>query len=285
MIGVAGCVVPDPPAVIAAVAASLANFASAVGRAEGGQLHRESRATWFMSGAPVPLLNGILSSELTPELLTHEALRLVRRFQGMGVPFRWWVGPDPQVMGLADPLGGLGVERLESAIGMAAPLFESSQRIPEVPGLLVERVRDRQGLRIFANVLRRGELGGSESEEHELVRVFASTLASSSTASTLLLGLQDGRPVGCAKLDFGTEHASLSCIATVPESRRQGVASTLIVGAMREAAAARKSFLVVLSNAASVSLARKLGFAEYCAYDVYEWRPVPMAAPAPVALL
>ena len=78
-------------------------------------------------------------------------------------------------------------------------------------------------------------------------------------------------PVTIASLLFHAGVAGIYGIATVPQSRRQGVAAAITLHALHEARRRGYRIAVLSPTEMSDALYRRIGFQEYCKLSHYEW--------------
>jgi len=88
------------------------------------------------------------------------------------------------------------------------------------------------------------------------------------------VGLMSGVPASCATMFKAFDMAGIYCVATVPEMRRKGVATALIVNALREARDEGYKTGLLQAKAMGASVYRRIGFVDQpCRISWYVWSP------------
>src|SRR5438093_12951514 len=85
------------------------------------------------------------------------------------------------------------------------------------------------------------------------------------------IGWLYGEPVTIASLLFHAGVAGIYGIATIPQSRRQGVAAAMTLHALHEGIKRGYRIAVLSPTEMSYALYRRIGFQEYCKLIHYEW--------------
>jgi GNAT superfamily N-acetyltransferase len=95
----------------------------------------------------------------------------------------------------------------------------------------------------------------------------------------LLLGTRDGEPVATAALLFGGGVAAIEDVVTLPGRRRQGIGAAITLAAARAARDQGYRVAVLTASPMGITIYRRLGFRDYCAFSTYEWHPASSAEP------
>ena len=93
------------PEFAAAFEANFADFFTTFGLMPGGEVHRDDGITWFASGFPLDLINGVvqtrLPEDLGPERVRERCEAVLARLAARAVPALWWLTPLSRPLDLA----------------------------------------------------------------------------------------------------------------------------------------------------------------------------------------
>ena len=236
----------------------------------------------YLTGIPHPLFNGVLRADLQIEEADRVIEETLARFHACGVPMVWVTGPSSQPSDLGCRLQAQGLVQVErpgvgtEELGMAADLLALNEAGPAPSDLTIQPVEAAVTGRHWAEAVRRGfdfpqevadgwfDLHDTQSP-HETLRHF--------------VGLRQGEPIATASLLLDGGVAGIYNLSTVPDHRRQGIGTAMLLHACRAARAAGYRVGVLITCPAGASLYRRIGFAEQCLFSVY-YSP---AAPRPAA--
>lgn len=272
-----------PASLAVAVEANVAEWQLHFARLPGGEVHEESGVTWYATGRPSSLLNGVVRTRLRGAARADE---LVAEFARRGVTMGWWTGPSTRPAHLGVRLKRAGLRRVYDAPGMVADLDDvataaraaSASPAGAAPaGLHVERVRDAAALELWLDA---GQRLPSPGPVRALGREVNALLALDPDGPLRhYVGLLDGAPVAKATVFFGSGAAGAPAAAGVynllvhPDLRRRGIGAAMTAAPLREARALGYQLGVLASSAMAVGLYRRLGFRECARLGMYELRP------------
>ena len=267
---------PTTALVRAIEANELERFAH-VSRLPGGEFHRSSRLTWFLTGIPYLLFNGVLSAHLPSENVDRSIARVLAPFAARKLPMFWMTGPSTQPNDLGQRLLAAGLSDPGELVGMAADLATLRVVGPAPPGLIIERVRDRRTLQRWVGAYCAGfaypaDVGRS------FFAVFAGLGLSARSPLLHYLGLVAGEPVATASAFLGAGVVGIYSVATLPAWRRQGIGAAMTLAPLRAARSCGYQIGILHAEPAGLSLYRRLGFREYCTLHPYLWSPEPGGA-------
>ncbi len=156
--------------------------------------------------------------------------------------------------------------------GMAADLLALPEDRPVPAGLTIERVRDERDLALWTRTLATG-FGEGEREAAWVGEMYRRIGLDDRAPWRHYLGRLGGEPVATASLFLGAGVAGIYFVFTVPQARRRGIGAAITLAALREARALGYRIGVLGSSAMGYGVYQRLGFREYCAFGIYEWRP------------
>lgn len=247
------------------------------GRLPGGEFHRGPRLTWFLTGIPYLLFNGILDACLPPDDLDQHIVRAVAPFAARSLPMFWMTGPSTQPNDLGQHLLATGFNDPGELVGMAAELTTLREDRPAPPDLVIERVRDTPMLHRWARAFTAG-FGYPSDVGHYFLTAFSGLGLEVQSPLAHYLGLVAGEPVATASAFLGAGVVGIYGVTTVPAWQRKGIGTAMTLAALRDAQVFGYRFGILHAEPAGLSLYRRLGFREYCTLHPYLWSPAPAGA-------
>lgn len=260
----------SPRALTAAIEDNTAEFLMRLGTAGGGEQRDDGTVRWSIGGSPIDYHNCVVGADLEPaeaDTVVAESARLMRE---RGVPGCWHVGPSMRPADLGERLLRAGFRYGGEEPGMAVDLRLVPHR--ELADLHVRRVRDKGELSVWARTLARG-FGEGAREADWVEEVYGRLGFAANGLWRHYLGFTDGEPMATSSLFLGGGVAGIYFVMTVPEARRQGIGAAITAAALHDAAAHGYRIGVLAASAAGRRVYARLGFAEYCRFDLYEWSP------------
>jgi GNAT superfamily N-acetyltransferase len=257
-------------AVVRAIVGHDAFLVTTLVRLSGVELHEDADATWYLSGIPESLFNGVISTAMTDEDADRRIDELLGGFSDAGVPALWWVGPFSTP---ADLAGRLAWRRLTRAAlpGMALDLGRLAE-VSAPEGLRIEVVADDAGIDAWLEA-------SSEAFEipvahRDRYRRTPEAVLGGDVPGWCVTGWVGGRPVATAMVCVGTGVAGLSNITTVASHRRRGLGAAVTSRALAMARDRGYRTAVLTSTSSGQPLYERLGFVERCRVDVFEFTPL-----------
>lgn len=261
-------------ALVRAIEANEFNRFAYFSRLPGGELHRGSRLTWFLTGIPYLLFNGVIDARLPPDDLDQRIARALAPFAARNLPMFWMTGPSTQPDDLGQRLLAAGLRDPGELVGMAADLATLQENEPAPPELTIAHVRDTSMLERWIDAFSAG-FGYPPDVGSNFFAVFAGLGLEARSPLAHYLGLVAGEPVAATSAFFGAGVAGIYSVTTLPAWRRQGIGAAMTLAPLRDAQLRGYHIGVLHAEPAGLSLYRRLGFREYCALHPYLWLPVP----------
>lgn len=224
------------------------------------------------SGLRCDTFNFICRARLTPATARAAAAEAIASFAQVERPFAWWLGPADRPRDLGLVLEGLGLQRAETELAMAAPLAAVPAQVDEVPGLEVRRVRTRDEL----DTLARLAAANWTPPDPDVLTFYdraAGVLLDPACPQWFYLGYLDGEPVATAEAALHAGTVALFGIATLPPFRNRGIGSRMTWQPLRDASAAGCDLAALQAADAGVGLYRRLGFAPFGEITEYKLPP------------
>jgi GNAT superfamily N-acetyltransferase len=258
---------PSPPELVVELEESHARFLrDVVGSASGAAAGPVRR---FRSGLPSPLLNGslwagdVVSADSLPGIAKEIVLA--------GGPASLWV-PDRLVTGrTARELVSLGLVRTPTWSGLALDLRAADQ-LHDPPGaFLVQESHDLESDRMFTRTWNQAAIEVPEAAEAVLSEKVESARAHGVVRP--LIAWSHAAPAAVCLLSRSGRSVALHGICTIPTVRRHGIASALVLHALRTAHAEGAEYAIATAPAPATEMLRGLGFLVYTGWERFEWRP------------
>ncbi len=265
----------SPAALAAAIQENEIAFWLYRARVAGWAIHEDAGLTWYESGIRGAMDNGVMRTRLRPDEADRRIEQTQAYFAERDLPLIWWGGPARTPTDLAARLEAHGFVSLGDDPGMASDLHALVENLPAPRGLSIERVADDESLTEWIVALRVANGGAAPS-----LPLSARTITLNRPASyalddpyRLYLARLDGRPVATAALQVAAGVAGLYCVATVPQARRQGIGSAIVLASLRDARAAGYRVGVLGASPMGYGVYRRLGFEQYCVLQSHTWDP------------
>ena len=265
-------------ALIEAIQENEAAFWLGRARLAGWEVHEEPGLTWYRSGLRSPMFNGVIWTTLDENEADARIEETLARFRADGLPMVWWSGPSRRPADLGARLLARGLATSGDEPGMAADLHALNEDIASLAGLTVERVNNDTALREWMLTLQASDIPPGRREPDLRLQRPASYAANDEYR--LYLARLDGAPVGTASALVGVGVVGLYCVSVLPAARRQGVGAAVTLAALREAREQGYRFGVLGASEMGKGVYRRLGFAQYCLLQMYEYLPDAERQPA-----
>ena len=236
-----------------------------------GELHKTPELLWIYTGSRGP--NEVLYSRFASEDTSYIYARIdemLTFFKTRNMDFSWTTGPSTRPTDLALMLKTHGFVFSDSTTGMAIDLQALNEHIFVNANLTITEIEDLETLKILRSIEISG-FGASEMAAQNYYDSYAHTGFGNGTPWHHYIGWLHGEPVAIASLLFHAGVVGVYGIATIPQTRRQGVAASMTLHALHEARRRGYRIAVLSPTEMSYALYRRIGFQEYCKLIHYEW--------------
>jgi amino acid transporter/ribosomal protein S18 acetylase RimI-like enzyme len=258
-------------AIVAAIETDIYNFYLGFGFFPNADLYESPNLSWYRTGIPFHMCNGVIRARLHQADINRRIEAILYPFKSQSMPMMWIVSPSSQPTNLGQHLEAQGLSHREDWAGMALNLDKFQE--PSLPDSL--QVIEVEDLETFKQWL------------YPLVKAFQvpdsaiESLAAGFTNMELdadfcrhYVGLLDGQPVGSSMVMFEEGFAGISILAVIPEARERGIGTAMTCAALSGAKQREYRIAVLQATPAAFGLCQKLGFREYCKFEIYGWHPV-----------
>jgi len=258
----------SPQALARAVEDNILAYYGNFGRMSKAEVHRTPELTWFATGLPDELFNGVICADLPPQDMDLQIEAVLAQFARRNVPMLWHIGPSTRPADLAEHLRAYGLTCIEDEPGMALDMHTLNDHEPLPTGLTVELVQDAptlwQWVRLWAGPI-------SEDEQCVCFTALSRLGIGAVYPLTHCLGRLNGKPVATASLFLGAGIASVQHVVTACEARRRGIGRAMTLAVLREARARGYRVAVLTSSSMGRSVYQRIGFREYCHFAALRW--------------
>jgi ribosomal protein S18 acetylase RimI-like enzyme len=247
---------------------------SLIGQWPGARLVDEDGVLRFETPIRKLPYNGVIrtSIEERAEVVVE---RITADYARRGAEFFWLIHPSARPDGLAEHLGAVGLDLVETATGMSLELdtWEPSQVTPP-PAVELAEVVDEDGLRAYEDILMTyWELDEADRDHvSRLNRHWSGSRAQGHRWVVLL----EGRPAGKGYLSLAGPPgvASIYGMSVRPEARGMGIAGALTQTLVAQAKSLGCRRVVLHSSAMAVGVYRRAGFVERCPLVFFATAPI-----------
>jgi ribosomal protein S18 acetylase RimI-like enzyme len=260
------------PTELAAVEMATFSYFRYFARLPGAELSDAPEITWFATGIPLDLFNGVIRANLDYHGLDTTIETILRRFQDRMVPMLWHTAPSTRPVDLGSHLANHGLLLVEEETGMAADLSLAQPDAPLPQGLSIQTVSIAQDLDDWARVWA-GRVPPADLEYCK--SVFGHLGLGLSLPLRLYLGRLNGQAVATAALflyNYGGDRiASIQHVVTEEQYRRRGFGTAMVRWLMQESRACGAPLAVLTASVMGINLYRRLGFHVCGEFQAYAW--------------
>ena len=254
-------------AVVDAIEQNCIDFFMNFGRGPGCEVHEDRGVTWFATGLPDPLFNGVMTAHLAAEDVGRRVDDLLAEFRKRGLPLEWTVGSSTVPRDLGRHLLAKGLTHVLVVPGMAMDLAE----LPDEPlpnKLTIGPVENREDLEAFLRVFA-ATFQIDDALVPRLLDIRVGLPQDDRGNSVALLGRLDGRAVASAELFASAGVAGLYSVGTLPAIRGRGLGRAMTIAALAEARDRGYRIGALQGTEMGVPVYRRLGFREYGRFELY----------------
>ena len=229
------------------------------GRGPGCSLHEEGAVLWLETPIPFHPYNTVLKFQVE-ENPDERIERLIQRFSARSVPILWLLHPSSRPLDLAERLQKYDLQEIEIAPGMARSLDYLPEPPPLPAGVEIREANEDQDLGELSEFAawRWGVPEEYRSQLRDMLKKFEIGKPDSNTR--MWMAWKDGVPISKLGLYNGSGSAGIYGVATKPEARGLGLASILMIVAMRAAREMGHRLVVLDSSPLAEKLYQRLGF-------------------------
>ncbi len=254
-------------ALVDAIEQNCIDFFMEYGRGPGCELHEDPGVTWFATGLPDPLFNGVMTAHLAPTEVNARIDAMMTEFRRRNLPLEWTVGTSTRPRNLGASLEAKGLRNRLVVPGMAMNL----EALPDEPlprGLTVQRATAPADLETCTRVFA-ANFSIAEPLVPRLVDIEQGMPPDHRENTMAYVGRLDGKPVASSGLFMSAGVAGLYFITTLASARGRGIGRAMTIHALREARGRGYRFGVLQATPMGLPVYERLGFRTYSEFEIY----------------
>ncbi len=256
----------SPPQLVEAIEANMFDFWIQLGRSPRVELYDGPDMIRMICDLPSPFCNNVLRAQFTQEDVDTRIEETLSQFRSRSLPIRWLTSPSTRPVNLGNYLEAHGLPHITDYPGMAVDLLKLNEDLEILSDLSIERVDDLKTLDQGRRVFTLG-YGVPISLGNLLFDIFSSL--GFELPLRHYVGWLKGKPVSCSTLLLSSGVAGIYLVATVPESRGQGIGSALTLAPLCDARDLGYRIGILGSTEIGLGVYRRLGFKEYFKFGIY----------------
>lgn len=232
----------------------------------------EERGGLFLvdSGLPSDTFNKILGARLEEAGADERIEEALSHFRRAARPFTFWVGPCSRPLDLEARLRAKGLRASELELGMSIELGRRPGGIAIPPEAEIRRVRSRQELAAFSEVL----ANLVDPPDVQVIRFFergASILLEEDCPMRFFVAWIGDEPAAVSELFLGGRVAGVHMVATADRFRRRGLGMALTWTALEEGRREGMTTGVLQASPEGQPVYERLGFEPCGRFVEYAW--------------
>jgi GNAT superfamily N-acetyltransferase len=191
-----------------------------------------------------------------------------------GLDIVWQVGPASRPRNLGERLLAHDMALLQPGdAGMALELDRLREDVAHHPTVAIRRASSAADVELFEALQAEGFERRPPPRPSPMLRFFEALGWGSPDLDRVraYIGSVMGKPVATASAHYGAGVVGLYGVATLPAYRRQGLATALMLHALRAARAEGISIATLYASEMGQEVYRRLGFRQYCIVERYVW--------------
>jgi len=260
------------PAMLEAMEANFAEEMMCFGHVlPGGMVQEGPELWWFYTGRPY--LNGVTMTHLAQDDKTSIDKKITEAldfFSTRNTTMHWALSPATRPADLATHLQARGFSKVGEDINMAIDLHTMDEDMLSRPGLVIKEIADLTTLEIQRDISVRG-FGSTPEGAQTYYDSFAANGFGKGTPWHHYIAWLGDTAVGVASLLLHAGIAGIYGVATLPETRKQGIGAALTLYTMREARALGYRVAILAPSHMGLHMYQTLGFQEVGMTYYYLW--------------
>jgi len=240
------------------------------GSGKNGRFFEGEDIIWTYTGTKT--MNQISGALFKAAEIEAKIYRTLKIFRGKNVPVEWICGPSTKPYDLGEYLEKHGLSLTGKWTGMAMEMSAGIKKAEIPEGVAIKQVdsKDDDKLKQWIDIVVKS-FGGWNDDDRQGMHMVLRDAADTGKDRDFIKFMASYNNIPCSTgaICTGPEATGIYFAATLPEYRGKGIGAALM-GKMLEAAADKGNKLVVLhATKEGEPLYKKLGFRQYCEFEVY----------------
>lgn len=227
-----------------------------------GELHREAEARWFAAGDHA-ILNSVIETRTRPLPDGGAIERIASDVERSAGSCVWWVLPSAAETSLAHRLAAAGFEPWGDPWPGMALALDRLAPVPEISGLVLERVQDREAFEEYLAVFD-ATLSPGPAFTDAFHRAAVAVGFDGDAPMAHFVVREEGVAVSCASLIVSGGAAGLYNVGTLERVRGRGIGAWVSNAALEEGRERGLATGVLQASKLGYRVYERLGFREVC---------------------
>jgi len=215
---------------------------------------------------PTAWSNNIFYSNFDDNEITDQISQVITGIKSGELPDEWLVGPKSRPLNLYDYLENNNFKKKYDMAGMAINLAKLETIISMPDGINIVTVDNVSMIKSWADVVSKGLWNGNTFE----ACLFKDLIHD--PKCKFYLAFLNGEPVATSMLLLSNKIASIDMVATLKEHRGMGIGTAMTLMPLLYARDNGYKIGVLQASQAGEPIYRKIGFEEYCRFNVYKYQ-------------
>jgi GNAT superfamily N-acetyltransferase len=193
-------------------------------------------------------------------------------FKDKGVPVNWILRVSSRSYDIGEKLKDLGMKYKNGWSGMALRFKDYKRDTSIASGVEVVKVKDRESLKTWSDIVS-SSFSVPDDQRNDYLRAFTSLGYGAGKPWDYYIGIMNGTPSSSCMVYMESGTAGLYWVGTLPDARGKGLATAVVCRALDDALLKVCHTSILQASAAGKPVYERLGFKEYCKFDIYTWAP------------
>lgn len=252
---------------IDAIEGNLFKFSLFLGSNQEGCTYNGEDIKWVYTGGLST--NRIFPLKMNEYDLDEKLSKVIERFKAWKVPVNLFICSGTYPENIEGYLSEHGFAFLRRWSGMAIDINGFSKDIQSPPDIKIAEAGDAQALKVWSKTS-----GTAFSVPEEVLgnmqNLYTDIGLKNQDKLFYYTGFKNGVPAATTLLYKDGDIAGLYLVGTLPEARGGGIATAMVVHALKEAAFMGCSTAILQASEMGKFVYDKIGFKEYCTIDIYK---------------